>query len=544
VPVKRLLLLLCLLPTAAKAQDLKDRFNAKVIFQGMYMTESQASPDRAHYQASPFSLLYGDLRLVLDGRRLPGKFDIHIDARGRLTNEVDTNQLTADAQSPTARGYYGGREYELREIWARRRGEKFDFAVGRQFVLEADALKIDGIRAWYRFVKHWDFSLFAGGYPKPYSRSVTTDYQGSNGYYGAAVAGGGDVAYIYDKFWGSIALVGAYLGGNDDGGPIKLDATNNLLPPNTHTETPRGYLHWTGFERFASWLDIFHDLVFDFAGAAGLQLTRLDIFATARAGSHFTIRAGYDHLTSFAIEMYLNELLTRRDQMTNVPLISITNNLIVERTARDQGTLRLDATWGKFDLFGEGRFRLRYLANKGDDPQFIYPNNQQTAPSLAYDFTFGARDLGTLKGLRAGLWYTYLADYRASSHILGVDLGRGFLDERLTLDFHFLYAKTTDYGTVYYNKNNTAANPVDATCGTATASSTSLINLSCYGLRDGAEYELGFTATGLASKHWFLMLDYRFVANQTAAYPTTALMNNNSSTIFTHLLLFRVEARY
>jgi hypothetical protein len=266
--------------------------------------------------------------------------------------------------------------------------------------------------------------------------------------------------------------------------------------------------------------------VFDFAGAAGLQLTRLDLFATARAGKHFSIRAGYDHMTSFAIEMYLNEMLTQRNQLAMAPLASITNNLIIERTARDQAWARLDASWGKFDVYGEGRFRLRSLANHGEDPQFIYPGGKEEAPSLAYDFTVGARDLGTLRGVRAGLWYTYLADYRSTSHILGFDLGRSFLDERLTLDWHFLYAKTTDYAA---GQKDTCTN-----AGTGLPVSAASLVATCFGMRDGAEYELGFTATGLASKHWFLLLDYRFVANQTTAAPM----------IYTNMVLFRVEARY
>ena len=54
-------------------------------------------------------------------------------------------------------------------------------------------------------------------------------------------------------------------------------------------ENARGYLTWTGFERFTSWLDVYHDFVFDFVGAAGPQLTRLDIFATARLPRFFSI---------------------------------------------------------------------------------------------------------------------------------------------------------------------------------------------------------------------------------------------------------------
>ena len=54
------------------------------------------------------------------------------------------------------------------------------------------------LRLWWRMSKHWDCSLYAGAYPDPYSRSLTSDYAG-----GFAFAGGVDVSYTYDKIWGA-----------------------------------------------------------------------------------------------------------------------------------------------------------------------------------------------------------------------------------------------------------------------------------------------------------------------------------------------------
>src|SRR5207248_7142920 len=134
-----------------------------------------------------------------------------------------------------------------------------------------------------------------------------------------------------------------------DGGPLTGAGTRK-------TETPRTWLTWTDYIRIASWLDLFTDVVFDATGAAGAQLTRLDALATIRAGKHLTLHAGYDHLSAFAIEMFLTRLL--QDRMF-VVANTIENNLIVERTSRDEVRGDFDLSFGKMSIFGDGRFRKR-----------------------------------------------------------------------------------------------------------------------------------------------------------------------------------------
>ncbi len=530
--MKRLVVALVVLalPSLARAQDLKDRFNIKLIAQGLYEAEQQ-SPIPAGYGreaqvASPFELAYGDLRAVIDGRRLPGGFDLHLDARVRITGEYDTDAQTIGANEITARGYLGGREYEVRQAWVRRRGDNVDFGLGRMVVAEADALKIDGLRLWWRMAKHWDLSLYAGAYPDPYSRSITTDYDG-----GFAFAGGADTSYTYDKIWGSLSVNSSYLGGNNDGSPVT--ATGVGTPTK---ETPRTWITWTDYVRFASWFDLFTDLVVDATGSGGAQLTRLDALATLRGGKHFTLHVGYDHMSAIAIEMWLTRLL---QGAAGFMPPTIENNLIVERTARDE--VRGDATldFGKLSIFADGRFRKRALVTLSADPQFIGVNGQQVAPGTAYDVTFGVRDRGSVAGIRAGLWTEYIADFRAKNFIFGIDLGRGFLDDRLNFDLSFLYADTRD---------EEANNPTVQPCSTG---SYALINAYCYGNRSGAEYETGLTTSYAAGTHWFMFVDYRFVVDTSggliapgipaASPPVPALPQ---PTVITHVLLLRLEARY
>jgi hypothetical protein len=488
----------------AGAQDLRDQFNVRLSLSGLYLTENEKGPNGADAQKSPFQLAYGDLRAVLDGRRIGKRLELHIDGRVRVTGSFSTDSAITGANQVTARGYLGGPEYELREAFVKLREQRFDVGLGRQYVFEADALKIDGGRVWFRFGDHWNASVFGGGYPDPYSRSLLTDYTDS------AFAAGAHVGYGYDRAWGSLAAVSSYLGGNDDGG--RLDPMNPAGSP--AREPPRTYLAWRGFEHVAAWLDLFHDLVLDVTGAAGVQLTRLDAQARVHV-AWFGLRAGYDYLSSLAIEMYLTRLLAAR---TMFLAGTIENNLTVQRTAHQQAYLTADVTFGKVSVYGEGRLRFRSIADPRDDPQFVDANGVQIAPSMAWEATAGARDRGSLVGLRLGVWGTYLSAFRAKSYIAGLEVGRSFLSERLGLDARAVYAHTID-------------GQVGATCD---AESPASALATCFGNRTGDEIEAGLTVTAAIGDHWNGFVEYRMVADSASA----------SSAIYTHVVMLRVEARY
>lgn len=518
-------------PCSTHAQDLADRFNLKVYATGLYAAEQQLgklpmSVGREAQVASPYELGYGELRAVLDARRLPGRFDLHLDGRLRLSGQFSTAAATVGADQIVTRGSVGkGREYELRELWARRRGDAWDVGMGRILVAEADSLKLDGARLWWRMAKHWDASLYGGAYPDPFSRSLLTDYVS-----GLALSGGASATYTYDKIWGSFSLNGAYLGGKDDGGPLDPGAlATGPVAGVPRRETPRSWLTFTDYIRLLSWLDLFTDLVVDVTGAAGAQLTRLDARVTARAGQHVTFHLGYDHLSSLAIEMWLTRLLASRvDHQAN----TIENNLVVERTARDEVSGDVDVHFGQASFYADGRVRKRAVVSLQDDPQFAAAGTQ-VAPGLAWDTTVGLRDRGTLAGLRAGLWATYLADYRAQSVLFGVEVGRGLFDDRIDLKLSFLYANTKDHSASDVNVPG---------CDATLVSSFKLMQPSCYGRRAGSEYELGATVAGTPFAHWFAFVDYRLVADLTdGKLPGTMLAQ---PTLLTHLLLVRIEARY
>jgi len=544
--VKRLALALLTISSLAHAQDLSSRFNVRASISGMYLTETQKQPNvvagttNAPAVDGPLNLGYGDLRLTLDGRRVdPAEhWDLHLDGRIRLTgSEVLsglTNSSTTSGQAgtsagtpasnsvTTARGYLGGREYQLYEMYARGRYGKVDIQLGRQIVMEADALRLDGVRVMVQAHKRWRVAVYGGGYSDPYSRSVTTDYiKGA-----PAFAGGVNTRYDYDKIWGSISANAAWLDGKDDGGPVGITTTNGNLTTDYHTENIRAWATWTNFWRPIKYIDFYHDLVVDLWGAAHTQLTRLNFFVAGHISKNLTIRAGYDHMSAIAIEMYLTRLLNDRTQFQ---MNSIENNLTLSRTARDEGRVDVEGIVGRTLFTGQARLRRRVLDTPSNDSQFVYPtgvNNagQQIAPGLAYDATVSVRNNGSLWKLRPSLWATYLKDYRARNIYAGGGLGRDFLDDRLSVDLWFTYAHTwDDHATL------------DQTCASS-GSNTALVSTlqTCFGTRRGNDYQLGLTIGTSPTRHWYAFVDYRASIDISEGIPA----------LITHVLVGRVEARY
>jgi hypothetical protein len=170
------------------------------------------------------------------------------------------------------------------------------------------------------------------------------------------------------------------------------------------------------------------------------------------------------------------------------------------------------------------------LVSLNDDPQFVDSGNQ-VVPGIAYDATLGVRDRGSLAGLRFNLWASYIGDYRARNIVAAFEVGRSWFDERLSLDLVFLYAKTDE------SQAGLGMNGAPVTCDQST-----IIKLSatCYGTRNASSYEAGLTLAGEPFSHWNGFLDYRLVADQTDG--SWGMVPQ--PTVLTHVLLFRIEARY
>lgn len=576
-------------PQGARADGV---FTGKVSLTGFYYTESDGIPltedtsgdDLKLKTATNSNLGFGELRAIADGRRFAReRLDFRIDLRLRMTGSFDFNRkfdhetesvgaLYADNLGPSlgtsARGYIGGREYDLREAYlVFRATPTLHIQFGRMFVSEADTLKLDGVRVARQFSKHWEGSIFAGGYPNPYSRSVLSDYEppcgaGVAGALGGTpqgpcetqgpklgLAGGVGTRYTYDTLWGSIGVVGSFFMGPGDGGAVRVNdanATNmtpfeNLLPSDSGLDKPRVYVSWLNAWRPAERVDLFSDIVVDLYGSAGPQLTRAVLLGTFRLlrDDRLTLRLGYSHLSSLAINMYLSRMVYNRQSGATLGsgVALVENNLTVLRTGREEGRVTLDTKIvRRLGAFLEGRFRYRSLIN-GDSNDAVYTNKDtregytDNVQNLAGDVTLGLRDTGSLKAIRAGLSYSAIFDFRANNHVINFDIGRDFWNERIGFTFNYVAAITAD---------KVKLDP-GGTLPTCSASPTEVF-ASCFGKRSGSTHEVGVLFSANPFRTLFFILDYRFIAMLTDTQNYTDPIT--PPPVLSHSILLRSEYRW
>jgi len=358
--------LLVAAPAQAQSQsqirsDSKGVYSGKVALTGFFYTESDGinlTGDESlllSKLATSTQLGFGELRATVDARRIAKeRIDFRLDVRLRLTGDFNfetkfTDDFFDKRKSDnnlglSARGYLGGSEYDLREAYVNVRfSESFGLQLGRMFINEADNIKLDAVRLWRRFGPNWTGTVFAGGYPNPYSRSLLTDYAPPCGNGVAAdiynpategrcippglqlgVGAGVGARYSYDRLWGSVGLVGSFFKGEGDGGNVQPDPNarsvmgmptppitqSNLLPADGALDAPRVFLSWLNSWRPAERFDLFSDLVIDAYGSAGPQLTRLVLLGSVRLlpNDRLTMRVGASYLSSLAVNMFLSWL--------------------------------------------------------------------------------------------------------------------------------------------------------------------------------------------------------------------------------------------
>ena len=469
--------------------------------------------------ASPDTLLWGDLRGVLDAQQAGGSpLDVRADFRLRLTPQDPWlgSLRNLSQQISTARGYQGGREYELREMWV---GIPLDDAtrltLGRQILLDVDAITVDGARVTRRFAKTWQGEAFAGLFPNPFSRSLENDYLSTSE---LAFAGGADVSYSVPEVHGAAAVAAESFLGKDAGNGLLggMPPTTNNLVTGVQDESPRVFLYWQNYWRPRLFLDVYSYLVLDVVSEAGPQLANGHLALNLRPTGSLRLEASYSRMSTYAAEIYLKHFLVRElDPGFNALL----NNLLVMRMAQDEARLLVNATLGdgRFVLYWVGRYFRRTLLEQLD-PRFA--NDRPDG----FDLTVGARDLRSLAGLRLGLELTALYNYRSQVKVASVDAQREFADGAGIFDVQLAVQLASDDN---FGKAGT------------TCDSTAVANYAtCFGFTDSMAIDLGAMLGYRLRKEWFVLGDYHLIVN-------SAHTNDSSDpAVFTNLGFLRIQYRF
>jgi hypothetical protein len=299
--------------------------------------------------ASPFTRLYTELRYQSDFRHIGGGiWDARIDARIRIVDQPDPTNGTGEGnitgagqgtieELKTQSGLFGGNEYDLREAYFVRNGARSDIFIGRQWITDLGAVKIDGVRIDYASSKTWTILGFGGLYPLLGSRSLTTDYvnlqtvtpngtlASEGNFVGAA---GGGAAYRTANAYGAVGGVA-------------------LVP--FQGEDPRIFATSNGYWRFGNQLDFYHYAVIDFVGsnAVNAGITNLSAGVNYKPSPRLRITGSYNRVDTQTLNVQAGAYLNS----ANTGNAAIDNTVYIQRIATDELRGSVAAGLGELQRF-------------------------------------------------------------------------------------------------------------------------------------------------------------------------------------------------
>lgn len=446
--------------------------------------------------ASPVDRLFTDVRGQLDAKHIAGsKVDFRLDARTRADfSSYETQSRPDDDFAPKTvpgqGGTFGGNEYELREMYFKRDGSENDIWVGRHFVLELAATKIDGIQVQHQLNKEWKSITFAGLYPSRISRDIREDYPTDpdidpdpavveKGSRVLPVAGGQGAAYRMERVYGAFGVVGI--------APLSEDESTGTI------EKTRVFAHSNGYWRPTAQVDLFHYAIVDALGAAGAGLTNLTVGVNyqPRPTVHTYLQAS--RIDTETLNVHAQTKL--EDPDPDRPVTVVQNNIEVQRIAQDavRAGISVGFASNRFEVSTSGALRRRpeLTVNEGDmddpDDDLVFPAAQ------GVDITFSAVDRRSFKDMRIGLSATRSFSvgnvnlYRSKTLILRADAAREVAKGKGEVEGSFTVVDSRD-------DNRGTACPV----GTVNVQ-------DCY----GSSNLQSFTASGLAfyrfKPEWFII---------------------------------------
>ena len=346
---------------------------------------------------SPYNRLYTDLRLQTDFRHLGGgKWDARIDVRGRLVDEVGpvTTGFTPVTETHSQSGLLGKNEAEIRELWLVRNGVRSDIFLGRQFIPDLGAVKIDGLRIDYASSPGFTWLGFGGLYPIRGSRSVDTDY---SRLLGDPAADG--TRKDAGRFTGAAGLGGAYrtLGSYGSIGGV-------VIAPLQGGEEPRVYGTATGYWRLGPELDFYHLAIVDVVGTGTVNagLTNLSLGLNYKPDQRLRGTLSFNRVDTETLNVQAQAFLQNPDPNANAV---IQNEAFIQRIATNEARASLSAGLGELqrvEITAAGVYRYR-----GDvtlSPPGAAAGTATVIPAAQSVEVYGAiTDRRSIGGFRLGL---------------------------------------------------------------------------------------------------------------------------------------------
>lgn len=321
-------------------------------FGGGQLTNINGQPVLNSQSTTSYNRLFTDLRLQTDFRHIGGgKWDARVDARARFVNTpgaVDYSTATPGTPTPYVQsGLFGQNEYDLRELWLIRNGERTDLTFGRQFITDLAAIKIDGLRVDYASSPKLTYVAFAGLNPFRGSRSVDTDYidlknptdQTPAGKF--IGAGGFGAAYRTPTAYG--AFGGVVQQALDGGGETRIFGTAN------------------GYWRVSPKLDIYHYAVLDaYATNGSAQITNLTGGLNYKPTQRLRLNASFNRVDTESLAIQAGAYL---DNSTNVA--GVNNEIFLSRLTTNNARGSISAGLGEME-----RFEVTVAISYKDRPGF------------------------------------------------------------------------------------------------------------------------------------------------------------------------------
>gem|GEM_PF-1155496 len=432
------------------------------------------------------SRLFTDMRLQTDFRHISGgRWDARIDGRIRLVSQPNFNDRfdTIVAQTPAEQphiqsGLLGKNEYDLRELWIVRNGERTDLTFGRQYITDLAAVKIDGLRFDYASTSKLTYLGFAGLFPFRGSRSVDTDYvalkdpvtgKGAGQFIGT---GGFGAAYRTPKAYG--AFGGVVEQAIDGGDQTRIFGTAN------------------GYYRVNPVLDLYHYLLIDLVATnGGAQFTNASGGLNYKPNQRLRMTVNLNHVDTETLAIQAGAFLDAPQANT-----VIQNQILVSRLATDSARASISAGLGnleRFEITVAGNFRRRPAFN-------LYPTTAGTAGTnielkgeRGYEVSASIVDRHSFSDARIGveLLQTFGSGGVSYNHTevfaLRGFVGHDLMSGRGEWELEASYSTTKDMN-------------VGVACGGVGADTS-----TCFGSSNGSVLSVGGTLYYRINHDWFLI---------------------------------------